>query len=341
MPRPPRTVNHSAPSSRLSNPQTVTPVLSILCASPLRTTHLFSGVCANLRGRGPMFASRPKSTNSCFQSVSLPNPLLSIPYKGDPPHDQHAQTDASRNSPSNAPSNDPGNHPVLRHTAQATQIPPLDPPIRPAPSRRPAPQGLPLPLRRQQLYLQPRRRGHRRPRGVAHSRRPRLSIPARHPDASPPSHRSRTRRWPARPLSVRHLDTAARLPQAREGGCHPGRRRNRGDRRELQRWRNPPVIAGHPAPAHLPPHSAATAPSALWTRGLFPLYSGHSRSPAIMNLNKEIWFLEKSPAAKLAGNLGGEWTPRALSAKELGPARARKGPARGQASVVCVVDLGK
>src|SRR5271155_4583908 len=49
------------------------------------------------------------------------------------------------------------------------------------------------------------------------------------------------------------------------------------------------------------------------------LYSRHRFSPATMKLTKEIWYLDKSPAAKLAGGLKGDWDRRALTAKELAP----------------------
>jgi len=58
-----------------------------------------------------------------------------------------------------------------------------------------------------------------------------------------------------------------------------------------------------------------------------------------MKLAKEVWYLEKSPAARLAGRLGGEWTPRAVSERELSQSRSGKGPPRDQTAVVCVVDL--
>jgi len=60
-----------------------------------------------------------------------------------------------------------------------------------------------------------------------------------------------------------------------------------------------------------------------------------------MKLTKEIWYLEKSPAARLAGGLKGEWTRRALTAKELSHPRLKKGPPRGETAVVCLVDLRK
>jgi HD-GYP domain-containing protein (c-di-GMP phosphodiesterase class II) len=65
-----------------------------------------------------------------------------------------------------------------------------------------------------------------------------------------------------------------------------------------------------------------------------------------MKLNQEVWYLEKSPAARLASSLGGEWTARALSAKDVNPQRSRKAPAATalagtDSAVVCVVDMGK
>ncbi len=60
-----------------------------------------------------------------------------------------------------------------------------------------------------------------------------------------------------------------------------------------------------------------------------------------MKLAKEIWYLEKSPAAKLAGGLKGDWSRRALTAKELAPGRHKKRPPRAETAVVCLVDLRK
>jgi len=71
------------------------------------------------------------------------------------------------------------------------------------------------------------------------------------------------------------------------------------------------------------------------------LYSRHRFSPALMKLTKEIWYLDKSPAAKLAGGLKGDWTRRALTAKELGSSRSKKGPSRSETAIVCLVDLRK
>ncbi len=60
-----------------------------------------------------------------------------------------------------------------------------------------------------------------------------------------------------------------------------------------------------------------------------------------MKLTKEIWYLDKSPAAKLAGGLKGEWTRRALSAKELSHSQLKQGPPKGETAIVCLVDLKK
>jgi HD-GYP domain-containing protein (c-di-GMP phosphodiesterase class II) len=58
-----------------------------------------------------------------------------------------------------------------------------------------------------------------------------------------------------------------------------------------------------------------------------------------MKLAKEVWYLEKSPAARLAGGLKGDWSPRSFSAKELSLPRSKKRPPRGETAVVCLVDL--
>jgi HD-GYP domain-containing protein (c-di-GMP phosphodiesterase class II) len=60
-----------------------------------------------------------------------------------------------------------------------------------------------------------------------------------------------------------------------------------------------------------------------------------------MKLAKELWFLESSPAVRLARSLEGEWTPRALSSRAL---EHRRSPEKGSAkdtAVVCLVDLGR
>ena len=56
---------------------------------------------------------------------------------------------------------------------------------------------------------------------------------------------------------------------------------------------------------------------------------------------KELWYLESSPAAKLAKSLEGEWAPRALSARALDPRRASRKDAEKGALVVCLVDLAR
>jgi len=58
-----------------------------------------------------------------------------------------------------------------------------------------------------------------------------------------------------------------------------------------------------------------------------------------MKLVKELWYLEGSPAGKLATSLEGEWTPRALSARALGERRSSKKGLPKDAAVVCLVDL--
>ncbi|HKO03899.1 MAG TPA: HD domain-containing phosphohydrolase, partial [Candidatus Acidoferrales bacterium] len=58
-----------------------------------------------------------------------------------------------------------------------------------------------------------------------------------------------------------------------------------------------------------------------------------------MKLAKEIWYLEKSPAARLAGKLGGGWTPRVFSARQLSKPRTLKESPPEETAVVCVVDL--
>ena len=73
-----------------------------------------------------------------------------------------------------------------------------------------------------------------------------------------------------------------------------------------------------------------------------PLYSGQTFFlRVIMKLAKELWFLESSPAVRLARSLEGEWTPRALSSRAL---EHRRSPEKGSAkdtAVVCLVDLGR
>ena len=63
-----------------------------------------------------------------------------------------------------------------------------------------------------------------------------------------------------------------------------------------------------------------------------------------MKLAKELWYLEGSPAAKLAKSLEGEWTPRALSPRALEHLRIpKKGPQEDAKAtlVVCLVDLAR
>jgi len=63
-----------------------------------------------------------------------------------------------------------------------------------------------------------------------------------------------------------------------------------------------------------------------------------------MKLAKELWYLEGSPAAKLARSLEGEWTPRALSPRALEHLRLPKKGAQEDAKttlVVCLVDLAR
>jgi len=60
-----------------------------------------------------------------------------------------------------------------------------------------------------------------------------------------------------------------------------------------------------------------------------------------MKLSKEIWYLEKSPAARLAAGLKGDWTPRARKVKATGNSRPKNGSPRGETAVVCLVDLKK
>src|SRR5208282_1372101 len=58
-----------------------------------------------------------------------------------------------------------------------------------------------------------------------------------------------------------------------------------------------------------------------------------------MRLAKEIWYLDKSPAARLAGKLGGGWTPRPFSSRQSRQPRTRKELPPEETAVVCVVDL--
>ena len=60
-----------------------------------------------------------------------------------------------------------------------------------------------------------------------------------------------------------------------------------------------------------------------------------------MKLAKELWFLEGSPAAKLATSLTGEWTPRALSPRALEQRRDPRKDDEKDAAVVCLVDLAQ
>jgi len=84
----------------------------------------------------------------------------------------------------------------------------------------------------------------------------------------------------------------------------------------------------------------------LWTPQRFR-YTLPILSRVTMKPSKEIWYLEKSPVARLAAGLGEDWTPRAFPAheKSRGKSRTEKRPAEpatsASARVVCLVDLGK
>ncbi|HVN07497.1 MAG TPA: HD domain-containing phosphohydrolase [Patescibacteria group bacterium] len=58
-----------------------------------------------------------------------------------------------------------------------------------------------------------------------------------------------------------------------------------------------------------------------------------------MKLAKEVWYLGKSPVARLAGGVKGDWSLRAISPRDLGRSRSSSVPPRGETAVVCLVDL--